>query len=513
MKQIILISLVTILAFGKLQAKENSIVTLTVHDNPNSTYRLAIAEPLDGCYNSKASTYSQIIKDGSEVTFVPKQKSPSIITVDVGKHLFKIIIVPNNKIHVDIYPQIPSNDGVVFSGDNAAGQKWLNENVAAATSMNIQAIFKANKKNYPLIYRNIFSYADASQHYIDSLKKATSISDSFATMLERNKLAEIYFFAINEYNALLFRVRNSDFTDADSIAIRDSQNKIFENFAPYSHDLFTYCWGKLYFQGYFYVVYHNTSSSDKRYLPVFGSYGTYGILPEDILRQMLGETIVSQYIYNLNEFDKEKATAYFREKYPDSEYLPVIDRLAAKAKESSKTTDKNVNIENPSVTKNQKPLKGTLTAMPFDKAIHIDTSAVTKNLKSLKELHETYFKGKKIFIDLWATWCRPCREEFAYKDRVDSLLELHHILPVFLSIDIPDFKQRWIHDVIALKLSGHHFMVNEILKEDIRKTIYDAKPMIDIPQYIYMDEDGNIINKDAPRPSNIRKLEKLLSSQ
>jgi thiol-disulfide isomerase/thioredoxin len=33
--------------------------------------------------------------------------------------------------------------------------------------------------------------------------------------------------------------------------------------------------------------------------------------------------------------------------------------------------------------------------------------------KTLKEVTDLY-KGKVIFMDIWATWCGPCRESFAH---------------------------------------------------------------------------------------------------
>jgi hypothetical protein len=45
---------------------------------------------------------------------------------------------------------------------------------------------------------------------------------------------------------------------------------------------------------------------------------------------------------------------------------------------------------------------------------------------------------------------------------------------------------------------------------DIQKTIYNDQP-VTIPRYILMNERGDIINKDAPRPSAIREIEKMFS--
>ena len=173
-------------------------------------------------------------------------------------------------------------------------------------------------------------------------------------------------------------------TDHDSIAIRESQNKIFEKFPPLSPDILTYTFGGLYISNYFVAV-EDKNASHQGYLSVFGPWGQYGILPEVLRKPQLGEAILYQYAYSENQFDREKATAYFRKEYPDSEYLPQIDRLAAKAKQaqSAAAATNNVRVESASVAKSPNSDENNGRIIPFDKAVHIDTSAVVENLKSL----------------------------------------------------------------------------------------------------------------------------------
>jgi len=45
------------------------------------------------------------------------------------------------------------------------------------------------------------------------------------------------------------------------------------------------------------------------------------------------------------------------------------------------------------------------------------------------------FRGKVVLLNIWATWCEPCREEMPALDRLETKLggERFHVLP--LSVD------------------------------------------------------------------------------
>lgn len=46
-------------------------------------------------------------------------------------------------------------------------------------------------------------------------------------------------------------------------------------------------------------------------------------------------------------------------------------------------------------------------------------------------------KGKVIFLNLWATWCRPCRVEMPSIQRLYNSVDQHRIAFVILSLDQP----------------------------------------------------------------------------
>jgi len=502
------------ICIGTFKAVGENKVIFTLHDNSNSSYVLSFAEPLDGKYNHTVETFKQTITTNNDVEYTFKKEYPAIIAVEVAGRQFKLIMSPNTTVHVDIYPQNLTNNWIIFNGDNATGQKMYNDNYYDEWISSPSQILNEIEMDYRTKGVQIKDYVNSVIHTMDSLRALEKIADSFAEVIKKDFSVRTYESLMMYYNYHYF-AKGNELTASDSIAIRNGWDEIFSALSPLSSDILAYTDGYGYLESYSYVEYRDIDlTTDKRFINVFDSYGRIGLFPDKFQKPLLGSLIINQCIYNISEFDIVKAIAYFREKYPDSEYLPFIDNWTKKHKQSQvylkeKTQDAIISSTN----KNEASSKNIINIVPPNSGIYIDTSAVATNINTLKELHETYFKTKKVFIDLWATWCKPCREEFAYKEQLDSLLKLHDIVPVYLSLDIPLFKKQWIQFIYNNKLTGYHFLINETLTRDIRLIANYSNPLsaMPIPHFIYMDGKGNIIEKDAPRPREISKLEELFS--
>ena len=127
------------------------------------------------------------------------------------------------------------------------------------------------------------------------------------------------------------------------------------------------------------------------------------------------------------------------------------------------------------------------------------------NLNSLEEALKP-FKGKKLYIDVWATWCGPCKAEFAHKEGLKKLLAEKGYDILYISIDEPERDEAWKGMIKFYKLEGNHLRVNKEFDNDLRK-IYNQGGSWTIPWYFIVNEQGKIVNADAQRPSNLKGLE------
>jgi thiol-disulfide isomerase/thioredoxin len=58
------------------------------------------------------------------------------------------------------------------------------------------------------------------------------------------------------------------------------------------------------------------------------------------------------------------------------------------------------------------------------------------------------FKGKVLFIDVWATWCGPCREQFPFlKEVEEEYKDNNEIIFMGITIDRARDRQKWINTI------------------------------------------------------------------
>lgn len=116
-------------------------------------------------------------------------------------------------------------------------------------------------------------------------------------------------------------------------------------------------------------------------------------------------------------------------------------------------------------------------------------------------------KGKYVYIDLWATWCGPCRGEIPYLQKVEEKYHGKNIEFVSISIDTPKDHDKWQKFVTDKQLGGIQlFSDNEWKSEFV--TSYNVTG---IPRFILIDPKGNVVDANAARPSS-PDLEKQLDS-
>ena len=104
------------------------------------------------------------------------------------------------------------------------------------------------------------------------------------------------------------------------------------------------------------------------------------------------------------------------------------------------------------------------------------------------------FKGSLVYVDVWATWCGPCKAEIPYLKSLEQ--DYHEQNIVFLSVSVDTNKDKWLKMVEEEALGGVQ------LWADGWSQITKDYAIFGIPRFMLFSEDGKVISNDAPRPSN-----------
>jgi thiol-disulfide isomerase/thioredoxin len=115
------------------------------------------------------------------------------------------------------------------------------------------------------------------------------------------------------------------------------------------------------------------------------------------------------------------------------------------------------------------------------------------------------FKGKYVYIDIWATWCGPCIGEIPSLKKLEDKFHNKNIVFVSISIDKVKDIEKWKTMVEKKELGGVQLFADSDWNS---KFIQDYK-VTSIPRFILIDPKGNIVKADADRPSS-SKLEMTL---
>ena len=115
-------------------------------------------------------------------------------------------------------------------------------------------------------------------------------------------------------------------------------------------------------------------------------------------------------------------------------------------------------------------------------------------------------KGKYVYIDVWATWCAPCKAEIPFLKALEKEYEGKNIQFVSISVDKPEAYETWKNMVATEQLGGIQLYADNNFESQF---ILDYN-INSIPRFILIDTEGNIVDADVLRPSN-PKLKELFT--
>jgi thiol-disulfide isomerase/thioredoxin len=131
-----------------------------------------------------------------------------------------------------------------------------------------------------------------------------------------------------------------------------------------------------------------------------------------------------------------------------------------------------------------------------------------RNFKGGKSSLED-FKGKFVYIDIWATWCGPCVREIPFLQKLEEKYHDKNIVFVSISIDKQNDIDKWKKMVKDKELGG----VQLLADNDWNSNFIKAFGVKSIPRFILINPNGVVVKAVADRPSDpelVKELNKFL---
>lgn len=106
------------------------------------------------------------------------------------------------------------------------------------------------------------------------------------------------------------------------------------------------------------------------------------------------------------------------------------------------------------------------------------------------------YRGKVVLVDIWATWCSPCRAELPHLKKLEEEMENTDLVVIGVSVDVRKNYDKWKKMVDDGEVKGIQLFANG------GKQLCKDYGVNGIPRFIVFDREGKVAEAAAPRPSN-----------
>ena len=348
---------------------------------------------------------------------------------------------------------------VVFTGDLAAENSYISKkhNLEKETiSTDPKAFYLVgeteflsrlndfNQKRKELLEQSVFTVADFKEKEVRSLEYHTN-------------------YLLNTYIQYQKRFGDKDFQVSENFP--DTQITDLENTEDYN---FSTAYRSLINDDFYKKVEEemgDDGSPEKYYQALFTTFKT---IKNQSIKNSLGR-VVAQAVSSSNNNSEEI-------------YNYLLDNI----------TDEGFKTE---LTEKYNKIKTLVKGNPSPKFNYENHKGGTTSLDDLK--------GKFVYIDVWATWCGPCKREIPHLKEIEKLYHDKNIEIVSISIDDKKDYEKWKEFVGTEELGGI-----QLYADNAWQSQFVSDYAIEgIPRFILIDTEGNIISADAPRPSDEKLIE------
>ena len=468
------------------KTSENFTKCTLVFRAPQEEITVYVSKPIDDTYNYYISDKLNVIPNIS-IYYELDVNDFGFVRCRFSNGLWRhFLVFPGDCIEISCEPQ-----KINISGNNAEGHNYINDNYVDRGLGYYHNIIErqiSSPINYDSIYFFLEQLLLTYQTDLKKMETSGSITHKFSSLLAKN----LYFGLIDALPSIY-----------STWVVHKRENFLIQNFEPFEEDVQNMLQQleQLYdtpcamgddakkmpyrFISDFLLKYHCLDDNTKEKLmegyekDCFGHY-PYLLLASDSLQLRFYSTLLIGELQNgTRYFNHEGLLAYLSKKFPNSEYVSIIREMMVQTQQLGANKEIVITDESPVSIKDMMQLPG--------------------------------IKGNYAYVDLWATWCMPCTNEFKYNDDVHNLLaQYNNIVPIYISIDTN--RKTWENRVNKFNLKGYNIMASKSLNEDIGVKVYHEEKIGFIPRYLLLDPAGNIVNDSLPRPSQSTLLKPILNS-
>lgn len=444
---------------------------------------VVVRNPEEGVYIWDMKNDTIYANENKEFIFKKEIEIPEYIVIKVGEESLKSILLPNSKIEVEY-----TDSSYVFKGNNSAGMEFLNKIKRPYFDVSEFNKYQTDSTPYQ-ITNKIKVQQDDELNEIQKLVDNNQIDERFENILKEDIN---YFYASRTIQIILSKQHQNFPINKDLLELSNTIEKKYPLNIDYKPSSWLDLADNILLQKPLYKLLANNSITidsvqtwykNDQWIPY-----QYNVINE-YENSKIAEIVTANFLMNTtkqNNFEKSliKVFKNFKERYPTSPYTKYL------SPEIQKVEDYHEKIS------------GNLA----DNIQFIDGKDVATMTALLNIL-----KGDKYYVDVWATWCAPCKREFKFNEDLDVLLKANGYKKLYISLDKPEVENKWKDDIKYYNLSGLHMLASLDFFQNFEQNYSLVKGYLSIPQYLIIDENGNILTNNAPRPSNLTELEKVLT--
>ncbi|MDT3404124.1 TlpA family protein disulfide reductase [Mucilaginibacter terrae] len=174
-----------------------------------------------------------------------------------------------------------------------------------------------------------------------------------------------------------------------------------------------------------------------------------------------------------------------------TEARPLMDEMISLYPQSKYRAQLSARIAN---------MESALVTNKSNEAIHIVEGY--KKINSIYEIVNQY-KGKVVYLDVWGTWCGPCRDELRFVPELKKQFEGKDVVFVYLDMDDDIKEAHWREFIKVNNMTGIHLRKSNA---DIQKFWDELQPdknkQGSYPTYFIFDKSGKPVINNIKRPSD-----------